>query len=133
MRRLAITVIALGILFVFSGNDLSTASDAEAVLPVAPPQVNVSAGKNSGILSDTVFTAIDLANVTISPFVTDRLSAGLMPGIEPSPWIVGRDMLYNRYFVRIMTLNGLSRSPGSFFAIISCTLSRSLISPTGRR
>ena len=106
MRRLAITVIALGILFLCSGNSLSAASDAEAVLPVEPPRVDVNPGENSGMLFDTVFKAIDLANVTISPFVTDRLSAELMPGVEPSPWYIGRDLISLRYFFQIMTLNG---------------------------
>ena len=105
MRRVAIFVIALGILFLCSGNSLSAASDAEAIQATAPPKVNVSAGKNSGMLSDTVFTAIDLANVTISPVVTNRVSAELMPGVEPSPFELGRDPISSGYFFQIMTLN----------------------------
>jgi Dockerin type I domain len=86
MRSICRIAITMSILIVFSGSNIFA--------------------ENSRMSSDTVFLAIDLANVTISPFATNRVSAELMPGVEPSPFIMGQGGISNNHFIRIMTLHG---------------------------
>lgn len=61
------------------------------------------------IPSDTIFKAIDLTNIQLTP-KNIIVSNGIEPanglrGIEPSPWIVWRNIKTNEYGVWIMTLN----------------------------
>ncbi len=61
------------------------------------------------IPSDTIFKAIDLTNIQLTPkniIVPDGTEpTNRLRGVEPSPWIVWRNIKTNEYGVWIMTLN----------------------------